>query len=63
MEGSSDCTLEEMKEKVEVIEKEIAIHRWQLAENKKKLRRISEAKKKLWDTSIKRSGSGTTSPP
>ena len=36
VEDYSDCTLEEMKEKLEVMEKEIAIHRWQLAENKKK---------------------------
>ena len=27
MEDYSDCTLEEMKEKLEVMEKEIAIHR------------------------------------
>ena len=63
VEGSSDCILEEMKEKVEVMEKEIAIHTQWLAENKKKLKQICEAKKKLWETSIKRSGSGTTSPP
>ena len=62
-EGYSDCTLEEMKEELGVMEKEIAIHRWQLAENKKKLKWIGEAKKKLWETSIKKSGSGTTSPP
>ena len=63
VEGSSDCPLEKMKEKVEVMEKEIAIRTRQLAENKKKLKRICEAKKKLRETSIKRSGSGTTSPP
>ena len=36
-EGYSDCALDEMKEELEVMEKEIAIHRWRLAENKKKL--------------------------
>ena len=61
-EDYSDCTLEKIKEKLEVTEKEIAIHRWWIAENKKKLKRIGETKKKLWETSIKRSGSGTTSP-
>ena len=63
VEDYSDCTLEEMKEKLEVMEKEIAIHRRRLAENKKKLKWIGETKKKLRETSIKRSGSDTTSPP
>ena len=63
VEGSSECPLEEMKEKVEVMEKQIAIRTWQLAENKKKLKWIWEAQKKLRETSIKRSGSGTTSLP
>ena len=36
VEGSSEYPLEEMKEKVEVMEKEIAICTQQLAENKKK---------------------------
>ena len=61
-EGYSDCALDEMKEELGVMEKEIAIHRRRLAENKKKLKWIGEAKKKLQETSIKRSGSGTTSP-
>ena len=63
VEDYSDCTLEEMKEKLEVMEKEIAIHRCRVAENKKKLKWIGETKKKLRKTSIKRSGSDTTSPP
>ena len=62
VEDYSDCTLKEMKEKLEVMEKEIAIHRRRLAENKKKLKWIGETKKKLRETSIKRSGSDTTSP-